>query len=119
VIPLDQQGVEAGLGGPISVAHDRDGVLQSQHVADTLKPSGCPIVQASDPAAIDRAHRDGSDLYSGNDDIDTEDGLSVHLLRRVEAFDRLADELPLASALQRHVCRRRPCRRVSGEFAIA
>jgi hypothetical protein len=119
VIPLDQQGVEACLGGPIRVAHDRDGVLQSQHVADTLKPSGCPIVQASDPAAIDGAHRDGSDLHSGNDDIDAEDGLSVHLPRRVETFDRLTDELPLAGALQRHVCGRRPRSRVSGEFAIA
>jgi hypothetical protein len=96
-----------------------DGVLQSQHVADTLKPSGCPIVQAGDPAAIDRAHRDSSDLHSGNDDIDPEDGLSVHLLRRVEAFDRPADEPPLASAPQRHTCRRRPRGSVSGEFAIA
>ena len=93
MIPLDQQGVEARLGGPISVAHDRDGVLQSQHVADTLKPSGCPIVQAGDPAAIDRDIVTEAIFIPGTTTSIPKTACPFTFCSVLKAFDRPADDL--------------------------
>ncbi len=104
-IPFDVERVEPLLGRPEVIAHDGNGIVEPQDVAHPRDLARCGVVDLRELAAEDRAQRDGGDLHARDLDIDAVDGLAVHLVRRIEALLRRADQCPVLGILERRVLR--------------
>ena len=102
-IPLDVERVETLLGRPEVIAHHGNGIVEPQDVAAPPRAYALRVGDLRELAAEHGAHRDGRDLHARDLDIDAVDGLAAHLVRRVEALLRRADQCPGLGILERHL----------------
>ena len=120
VIVGDGDLVERRLGLPPGLGDDRDGGLTDRHhllhAGHLLRRAG---VEAGDLAAEDRAILDRRVQHAGQLQVDAIDQLTVGLLNRIQARERLAGDGPAFGILERDVVGRRQLGRLGGEAAIA
>ena len=106
-VPRDRERVERGLGLPPRIGHDRDGRLADLHdVANARHALDLVGLEALHLAAEDRALLDRGVEHPGQLEVGAVDLGAGHLVDRVQALDRLADDLPFLRILERHVGRR-------------
>ena len=105
-VPSDVEGVEALLGGPHVIADHRDEIVENDDLPDSRHGQGSCVVHMRDLAAEYRAARERGDLHALGPRVDAIDGFAVDLVRRVEPFQRLADQLEIRRGLERRILRR-------------
>ena len=109
-VPGDDESVEAFLGGPHMVADNGNDVVQHNDLADARDRFGGAVIDMLDLAAEYRARRQRGELHPWQHRVDAVDHLSVGLVRRIEPFERLADQREIFGILQRRSRRRRQLR---------
>ena len=108
-VPFRLEQRERFLGAPEAVGDDRDRVVELDHLLHAAPAFDRRLVDALELAAEHRAGGDRRIDHAGNLRVDGELGGAVDLERRVEAGERLADELELI---------RRPDRRLLVELDL-
>src|SRR6516162_3945264 len=106
-VPGDRQRIERGLGVPPSVRHHRDaGIADLYHLLDARHLLDGGGVEALHLAALHRTLLDRGVEHAGQLKVSTIDLLAGNLVRRVEALDRFAGNLPVLWILELDVLRR-------------
>src|SRR5882724_10543609 len=117
-VPDNLQGFAPVQDRPVAVAHHCDAAVDLNDVPHTR--------HGLRPAGVNALHFAAEYGWTGNDslehagfvDVDAEDRLAVDLLRRVQAFDRLADEVEVFRVFERNILRRRQARGAVRQFAV-
>ena len=119
VVPLNDQGRETLLCRSHVVGHDGNRIVQPHDLAHAFNCLGGRVVDAFQPAAEDGRLRERRDLQPRQFDIDSVDGRSVDLRRRVKTLGRRADELEFFRALERHLLGNGQLRCIAGKRPVS
>ena len=95
------------LGRPHVIADHRHQVVEHDDLAHAGTALAAAVVDVRDLAAEHRAGRERRELHARQHGVDAVDRLAVDLVGRVEALQRLADQLEILRILQRRILRRR------------
>jgi hypothetical protein len=100
-VPDDGQGVERLLRVPPGIGDHGDGrVVDLQRALHAGHAGDLRLVEARELAAEHRRLLDRGVQHARKLEVDTVDFLAVHLVRGVQAHDRLAGDLPVLRVLQ-------------------
>jgi hypothetical protein len=105
LVPFDVEGTEPLHRGPHMVADHRHGIVDLDHLPHAFDRHCLAVVDAFELAAKDGTCGHARKLHAGNHRVDTEPGLAVHFLGRIEALGRRPDEGEVLGVLERDLVR--------------
>ena len=119
VVPADGERGEPLLGRPHVVGHDRDAVVEPDHLVHAPDGEGLARVELRHLAAEDGAGRDGGDLHPRHSYVDAVLRRAVHLGPNVQALGRRSDEPEVLRVFEGDVVGYREPRRPVGKGAVS
>ncbi len=106
-VPYDLKRLASAFRRPESIRHDSHPAFDVHHVAHAGNGLCLVRVETFHFAAENRAARHHRHKHPWHCHVESEDCFAIRLVRRVQPFGRLADQLEILRVFQRHILRRR------------